>query len=122
MSGHADQVSGHKLQSTNKSIASSNFPGPKSEASSQTMAAPSHGWHYILLYLTIHLIVGALADGHTSEEERQKARAAAARRPPVRRPRLTILNHYVVFSKPCCFSFYPLVFPGLSRLTCIISC
>ena len=116
MSGHADQVSGHKLQSTNKSIASSNFPGPKSEASSQTMAAPSHGWHYILLYLTIHLIVGALADGHTSEEERQKARAAAARRPPVRRPRLTILNHYVCFQSLVVYHYillYFLVCPDL---------
>merc|ERR1712042_241545 len=61
---------------------------------SQTMAAPSHGWHFILLYLTAHLIVGPLADpdpnNHTSEENRQKARqAAAARRPPPERPPVT---------------------------------
>ena len=45
------------------------------------MAAPSHGWGCILLYLTIHLIVGALAKpvpdpDHHTEEEAAKLRAA----------------------------------------------
>ena len=73
----------HKFQNIDKSPAALNFEAPNAVSSSQTMAAPSHGWHYILLWLTIQFIAAAYADGHTSEEERQKAFAAAARRPAV---------------------------------------
>merc|ERR1711872_538510 len=50
---------------------------------SHTMAALSHGWRcQVLLYLTFYLIVGVMSDAHTSEEERQRARAARNRPPP----------------------------------------
>ena len=73
-----------EIENINKSFATLNLQATRTFACSQTMAAPSPGWHYMLLYLTIlQIIASACADGHTSEEERQKASRAANIRPQV---------------------------------------